>query len=140
VLQDKTGQTAGEAGVQHKVMVRAPFWSMLAKSGSGYSGKVTGSLQRSLRYAHTKQKLWQVCLLFPYLLPVDRNFCPGENYISVLYIAFLFCLLCILVFKCSLALLMTSLNYHICISYTKTHLRLYEVRSSQFHGYIFSII
>lgn len=49
----------------------------------------------------------------------------------------LVCLLCMLIFKHFLVLSMTTLNYHIYISYTKTHLRLYEVRGNQSHGYIF---
>lgn len=46
---------------------------------------------------------------------------------SVLYIAFLFCLLCMLIYKHVLAVLMNTLHYHIYIGYAKTHLCLYEI-------------
>lgn len=50
------------------------------------------------------------------------TFAQGEATCSVLYVAFLFSLLCILIFKHFLAVLMTTLNYHICVSYTKINL------------------
>lgn len=46
---------------------------------------------------------------------------------SVLYIAFLFCLFCIFIFKHFLIMLMPTLNYHIYISYSNAHLCLYEI-------------
>lgn len=54
-------------------------------------------------------------------------FSQGKATSSVLYIAFLFCLFCILIFKHFLIMLMPTLNYHIYISYSKSHLCLFEI-------------
>lgn len=75
----------------------------------------------------------EVTLTFFFFLQFYTNylltgtFSQGKATSSVLYIAFLFCLFCILIFKHFLIMLMPTLNYHIYISYSKSHLCLFEI-------------